>query len=375
MNGSVPRWLRRNLFGSPFDAALSALIIPASAWAVLSSLHWAIDVAQWYIVLDNMRVLMVGLFPLEHIWRAEIAGLVLAGLLGFVLGTGFRLGSGLAAALAVLAVGGSVTILPDSWISPLTIGGAPLLVSAWALSSWSLRIRRSAAYMCVAGLIAVLILLLPAGVANWGGLLLGCLLTIISSVLTIPIGTLLAFGRRSRIPSVRIICTGYIELMRSVPLILIVYWVWIVFPLLAPGWQVPAIVCAILGFVLFYSAYAAEFVRSGLQSVPRGQVEAAQSLGLSQFDINFTIVLPQALRVSVPALVGNILDIFNYAPLIFIIGLTEFLRAGQIILANPRYSDGVYEIYVFMFVVYFVFGSVITLLARRLEAHLGRGAK
>lgn len=375
MNASAARWIRRNLFGSVFDTALSALLIPASAWAVWSSLHWAIHVAQWSIVLDNIRVLIVGLFPLEHIWRVEIVGLILAGLLGLVLGTGFLLGSGLGAVLAALTVGGAATILPQPWISSLTIGGAPLLLVAWALSANSVRIRRSVPYICVAGLISVLLLLMPAGVANWGGLLLGCLLTVVSSLLIIPIGILLAFGRRSRILSVRIICTCYIELMRSVPLILIVYWVWIVFPLLAPDTQVPAIVCAALGFAMFYSAYAAEFVRSGLQSVPRGQIEAAQSLGLSQLDINFRIVLPQALRVSLPALVGNILDIFNYAPLIFIIGLTEFLRAGQIILTNPQHSGGVYEIYAFMFVVYFMFGSIITLLARRLEAHLGRGAK
>jgi general L-amino acid transport system permease protein len=127
--------------------------------------------------------------------------------------------------------------------------------------------------------------------------------------------------------------------------------------------------------VIFYAAYAAEFVRSGLQSLPKGQVEAAQSPGMSNFDINYSIVLPQALRVVVPPLVGNILDIFNYAPLVFIIGLTEFLRASQMVLANPQYSNTTYEIYVFLFATYFVIGSLITFLARRLESHLGKGAK
>ena len=163
--------------------------------------------------------------------------------------------------------------------------------------------------------------------------------------------------------------------MRSVPLILVVYCIWIAFPLVLPQFPLPDVVRGLIGFTLFYSAYAAEFIRSGLQAVARGQTEAAQSLGLSDFDMKRIVILPQALRVAVPGLVGNILDIFNYAPLVFIIGLTDFLRAGQMILANPENSGRTYEVYVFMFLVYFAVGSVITFQARRLEHKLSKGAR
>jgi general L-amino acid transport system permease protein len=114
-------------------------------------------------------------------------------------------------------------------------------------------------------------------------------------------------------------------------------------------------------------------VRSGLQAVPRGQVEAARSLGMPSWTVNVEIVLPQAIRVVLPALVGNVLDIFNGATLVFILGLTDFLRAGQMILADPGYSGRVYEVYAFMFAVYFAIGSTITFASRKLEARLARG--
>ena len=163
--------------------------------------------------------------------------------------------------------------------------------------------------------------------------------------------------------------------MRSVPLILIVYWIWIVVPLLAPNATPTSLMRGIAGYVVFFAAYAAEYVRSGLQALPKGQIEAAQSLGMRSLTVNFDIVLPQALRVVVPALVGQILDIFNAATLVFIIGLTDFLRAGQMILADPHNSARIYEVYVFMFGVYLAIGGLITYSSRRLEAHLGRGAR
>jgi general L-amino acid transport system permease protein len=161
--------------------------------------------------------------------------------------------------------------------------------------------------------------------------------------------------------------------MRSLPLILIVYWIWVVAPLVAPSFSIPDVVRGLIGFTLFFAAYVAEYVRSGLQAVAKGQVEAAASLGMTQGQINRDVVLPQALRVVTPALVGNVLDIFNNVPLLFIIGLTEFLRAGQMVLANPQSAAHMYEVYVFMFVVYLGAASLITYGARRLEARMATG--
>jgi general L-amino acid transport system permease protein len=219
-------------------------------------------------------------------------------------------------------------------------------------------------------------ILAPAGPARWGGLLLSVLVTAIATLLSLPLGVLIAFGRRSSIPSLHLACTAYVELVRSIPLISVIYWAWIIVPLvLPPTYYIQDLVRGIAGFVLFYAAYVAEYVRAGLQGVPSGQTEAAQSLGLSQLDVNFRILLPQAIRAVIPALVGNVLDIFNNVPLIFIIGLTDFLKAGQTVLANPQYSDSQYEIYVFLFAVYFVIGGLISYTARRVEFNMGVGVR
>jgi general L-amino acid transport system permease protein len=131
----------------------------------------------------------------------------------------------------------------------------------------------------------------------------------------------------------------------------------------------------LLGFSIFFAAYVAEYVRSGLQSVPRGQIEAARSLGMTPLQVNRDVVLPQATRVVMPALVGNVLDIFNTVPLLFIIGLTDFLRAGQMVLVNPQSSNSTYEIYAFMFAVYLAIASLITYQSRRIEARMALASR
>ena len=137
----------------------------------------------------------------------------------------------------------------------------------------------------------------------------------------------------------------------------------------------PEYFALLIALVTYTSAFIAEIVRSGIQAVPRGQWDAAKALGLKPSFSLQHIVLPQALRVVVPSLVGQILDIFNGATLVFIIGLTDFLRAGQMILADPQNSSRTYEIYVFLFAVYLAIGGAITYASRRLEAHLARGSR
>lgn len=369
-------WTRRNLFAKPFDAVLSLIVIPFCAWVLWLFATWVLTVAEWGVVRDSMRVLMVGVFPADQLWRAWCAAALISAMLGLTCGDGFRLrrDRALTVTAIVLALAAGVGTWSLSGATGILVCGAALL-SGWAASSFVPVVRRATILLWIACLVATFAVLAPVGISSWGGLLLSVLITLVASALILPLGVLLALGKRSRIASVRICSSAYIELMRSVPVILIVYWVWVVLPLLMPSVPIPDVVRGMIGFVLFYSAVAAEFVRSGLQSVPRGQVEAARSLGLSDFEVNRSIVLPQALRVSVPGLVGNVLDIFNFAPLVFIIGLTDFLRAGQMILANPQYSGNVFEVYVFLFATYFAIGSTITFLARRLEAHLGKGAK
>lgn len=324
------RWVRVNLFANPFDATLSLVFVPLCAALVWQLGHWALTQAQWSVVTDNLRVLMVGTFPAELMSRAWISAAILTGLSVATLGA---------------AAGWRPFARLGRWIAP-----------AW-----------------LAAIAGVGLLLAPAGSERWGGLLMSVIVTLLASVLSIPLGVALALGRRSRHASARILCTGYIEVMRSLPLILIVYWIWVVTPLLAPGNPMPDLLRGLVAFTLFFAAYVAEYVRSGLQSVPRGQVEAAQSLGLSAAQVNRDVVLPQAVRVVTPALVGNVLDVFNTVPLLFIIGLTDFLRAGQMVLVNPQSGGRTYEMYAFLFVVYLAIASLITFGARRLEARMATG--
>lgn len=374
MNPAI-RWARRTLFLTPFDTALTLIALPLLAWLAWGFLHWVTAVAQWVVVTDSVKVLMTGVFPVEALWRAKLAG----GLLFTLFGLGLSLARPAPARAwpgATVALGASGVIAAllggADWLLPATLAG----VAAWIAAS---RSRFLAAHLGRAAALVftlVLLVILPVPSSLWGGLLLSVLLTLIAGALTVPLGILLAFGRRSRVPSIRILSTGYIEAIRSVPLILVVYTIWIAVPLLWPGLNLSDVARGLAGFVLFYSAYAAEYLRSGLQAVPRGQVEAAQALGYSDRDIKRLIVLPQAMRIALPGLVGNVLDIFNFAPLVFIIGLTDFLRAGQMILANPQNSDKTMEIYVFLFVAYYLIGSAITYLARHIEGRLGRkGAK
>ncbi|MFO1140734.1 MAG: amino acid ABC transporter permease [Paracoccus sp. (in: a-proteobacteria)] len=372
---NFPRWAHRNLFAKPADTVLTLIVVPALAWALWGVLHWAFALAEWGVVLRSLRVLMVGLFPADKMWLVWVAVGLIAGLAGLATSTTMAFGRG-----AIRMALGSVllALVASAWTPAISPRAALVLAAFFAVWAYGARneyLQSRLSGVAFAVLAAVLLVLSPAGPSSWGGLLLSVVITLTAALLTVPLGVLLAFGRQSRIASLRILCTGYIEVMRSVPLILVVYCIWIAFPLVLPQFPLPDVVRGLIGFTLFYSAYAAEFIRSGLQAVARGQTEAAQSLGLSDFDMKRIVILPQALRVAVPGLVGNILDIFNYAPLVFIIGLTDFLRAGQMILANPENSGRTYEVYVFMFLVYFAVGSVITFQARRLEHKLSKGAR
>lgn len=365
------RWMRRNLFRKPLDTALTLIVVPLMLWAVASFLDWVLTGAQWQVVKGSIKVLMTGVFPVAELWRARLMAALLMILLALACSAAkpARPSDWRGAALllvAAAAIGAAFGGLV--WILPATV----LALLVWAGASRLPLVQRHLGRLCLITVLSAVAVLMPVSSTAWGGLLLSVILTLIAGLLTVPLGILLAFGRQSRIASIRIICTGYIELIRAVPLILIVYLVWISVPLLLPRSDLSDVVRGLAGFVVFYAAYAAEYFRAGLQAVPKGQVEAAQALGYSGLDIKRLIVLPQAMRVAIPGLVGNTLDIFNYAPLVFIIGLTDFLRAGQMILANPVNSDKAPEVYVFLFAAYYAIGSVITFLARHIETRVSR---
>jgi general L-amino acid transport system permease protein len=375
---TIGRWTRYKLFPTPVSGLLSVLTIPPTLYIAYLALRWAFSIAHWSVVSDNLTVLLLGTFPREQIWRAMVAVAGLCALFGMTLGLvlAAKRWKRHALAASASAVGASIAYgLQAQWLAGALGCLAISLAASMGTSRWP-QLGRGIGLAWVIGLGAICALLAPAGVDRWGGLLLSVLVTAIAALLSLPLGILLAFGRNSRFGSLRYACTAYIECLRAVPLVCTVYWCWIIIPLVFPPQvHIPDLARGVAGFVLFYAAYAAEYVRSGIQGVSRGQSEAAQSLGFSKLDENFIIVLPQALKSVIPALVGNVLDLFNNVPALFIIGLTDFLKAGQTILANPQYSSSQYEVYGFLFAGYLAIGSLISYAARRIESKMGASAR
>lgn len=209
---------------------------------------------------------------------------------------------------------------------------------------------------------------------RWGGLLLTLVLTVVTILASFPIGVLLALGRRSSLPIVRWVCTAFIELVRGVPLITVLYMGMLLVPLVNPALStVDNVIRAMVGFTLFSAAYLAENVRGGLQSIPYGQEEAARALGLSNLQVTTLITLPQALRAVIPALVGQCIALFKDTSLVALVGLTDLVGVSNAVTAQSEFVGLRMEAYVFISVIYFVFSYVMAYISRRIESS-GSGA-
>jgi general L-amino acid transport system permease protein len=211
----------------------------------------------------------------------------------------------------------------------------------------------------------------------WNGLLLTLLMAVISITLSFPIGVLLALGRQSNLPVVRWFSILYIEVIRGLPLIGILFLAQVMFPLFLPPEfrQMDRVVRAIAGLVLFSAAYLAENVRGGLQAVPRGQAEAARALGLNPALVVLLIVLPQALKAVIPAIVGQFIGLFKDTSLLALFGLLELTGISRSVVAQPQFLGRYAEAYLFIGVIYWVFCYSMSLASRRLEQKLNVGQR
>jgi general L-amino acid transport system permease protein len=233
-----------------------------------------------------------------------------------------------------------------------------------------------AVFLLVGGSRYLALYLPPVETGLWGGLLLTLLLTIVGNLLSLPLGILLALGRRSKLPIIRYFCIGYIELIRGVPLVTILYMAAVLLPLFLPiNVRADLVIRAMVGFIMFEAAYQAENVRGGLQSIDRGQYEAAQALGLSGTLTTVLIILPQALRAVIPALFNSFISLFKDTSLVAIIGLFELLRIGRTVLAQTEWLGTHREVFLFAFFVYWGFNLAFTYGSRRLEEAMGVGKR
>jgi general L-amino acid transport system permease protein len=382
---SLPEWLRNNLFNTWYNSLLTFIIVGILLSIAAGFLMWARTTAQWNVIPANLSLFTVGRFPNDQYWRLWI----LLGLISLL--AGFTWG-GLARNVSVLfsqnvIIGISIAamllaIIPVGFPYRLLLLGmlGVLIAAAWggkrlgnAKPQW-LRWLPFAWFITL--IIAIWLIggglgLETVGTNLWGGLMLTLLMSIISILLSFPIGILLALGRQSDLPVIRILSIIYIELIRGLPLITILFMGQVLLPLFLPeGMRPDRVFRAIVGLTLFSSAYLAENVRGGLQAIPRGQVEAAKAVGLNPLLTTSLIVMPQALKISIPSIVGQFISLFQDTTLLAIVGLVELLGISGSILANPKFLGRYSEVYLFIGILYWVFCYAMSVGSRRLEKQL-----
>ncbi|RME81951.1 MAG: amino acid ABC transporter permease [Caldilineae bacterium] len=385
---TVLGWIRKNLFGSWFDGILTIVGLAFIIYAGVGSLRWAFTSARWSVITDNFALFMKGQYPLEQVWRLWVGLYLLAFVVGLLWGVFVRqrsftawvlLGAPVLFALIVLIIGGS-----GGWLSLLLVD--VLAVAGWALARWQPQRTRRAAITLLILYFPLLILIIRGFGAEgflslvptnlWGGLLLSLLIAVVGIVFSFPFGVLLALGRQSQLRAVKTLCVIYIEFIRGVPLITLLFMGQVMLPFFLPSNVViDRVIRAMVAVILFAAAYLAENVRGGLQAIPKGQYEAADAIGLNGFQKMTYIILPQALRAVIPVLVGQFIGLFKDTSLVALVGLLDLLGIARGVLANPNYIGRQIEVYVFVALVYWVFSYSMSYGSRRLEVALGVGER
>ncbi len=343
-------WLRRNLFSSVPSGAATLLVLAALAWLLPRAADWlalravfapdygacrALEhrAACWGFVAEKHRLVLFGRYPYAEQWRPLVATLLVVG------------------ALAASAH-------PRAW-------------RRWLLPAW-------------APVLAAFVLLLRGGVlglshvesGSWGGFPLTVILTAVGVAASIPLGIALALGRRSKLPLVRGAATLYIELVRGVPLITVLFVASFLFPLLLPqGLKLDVLGRIALGITLFQAAYMAEVVRGGLQALPRGQAEAAAAVGLSWWQTQRRVILPQALVLVIPNFVNSLLSTFMDTSLVTVVSLYDLTGALRLALGDPLWRDFFLEGYLFVGAIYFVCCLAMSRYSHWLEGRLAAWAR
>jgi general L-amino acid transport system permease protein len=342
----VVGWIKANLFSTWYNSLLTLLVLfilwqvipPLVRWAFIDSLWMssseackAADGACWSLIPANFRFIFFGFYPYDQQWRPAIAMGLLVGLLIF--------------------------------------------------SQYRRNWKKSLAYYWIGGLV-IMGILMRGGLfglkivesTQWGGLPLTMLLSVFGLTAAYPLGVVLALGRQSRMPAIRTLSVIYIELIRGVPLISLLFMSSVVFPLFLPeGVTVNKILRAQVAIILFTAAYIAEVVRGGLQGMNKGQYEAAESLGLNYYQTMRLIILPQALKIVIPPSVSILISAFKDTSLVVIIALYDILKTTQSTLTDPRWMGFSAEAYIFVSIIYFACCFYLSNFSRKIERELDTG--
>jgi general L-amino acid transport system permease protein len=339
---------RRRFFYGPGASIVTIAATALLAWLGWLALDWAVirAVAQpdyaacklphrgacWGFVAEKWRLIVFGRYPYEEQWRPALAT---------------------AAVLAMLVA----SALPALW----TRRGARWLVAGW-IAALALFF-----FLMLGGALGLSVV----GTERWGGLPLTVILTLIGIGASAPLGVLLALARRSTLPLLRSLAAAYIELVRGVPLLTVLFVATFVFPLvLPPGWRIDPFWRVAIGLVLFQAAYMAETVRGGLQTLPRGQLDAGTSLGLRYWQLQRAVVMPQALVAVIPAFVNNLLSTFMDTSLVTVVSMYDLTGSLRLALGDPQWRDFFIEGYLFIASIYFLGSFAMSRYSQWLERRL-----
>jgi general L-amino acid transport system permease protein len=389
------RRLRHELFASPGDAVLSVGLLTVLALAAVGLARWALVQAQWAVIQVNTTLFAVGRYPMAQQWRLWLLTTLLVAAAGLSWGLlrahpradregtlwprNDRLFVGLLLAVALWlpwALKLSVGIQARWWGLALLLVGLRWLAGRHGrqLPKQWLRLVPliwPALYLIGMVLISGGLGLVSVPPSEWGGLLLTLLAASFAILLCFPLGVLLALGRRSELPLLRWASVIYIEFIRGAPLITLLFLGQNILGFLLPNGLAPERVWRAAWVLTFFAAaYLAEAVRSGLAAVPNGQVEAARSLGLSYPQALRMVVLPQALRVALPAMVGQFISLLQDTTLLSLIGLLELLGVARTVMANPEFLGKSAEVYLTLAVLFWCCCAALGLGSRALERRL-----
>lgn len=387
--------LRRELFSSPLDGLISVGLIGFLLVVVIALVKWALFQAQWAVLQANSTLFAVGRYPLEQQWRLWLLTTLLVAVTGLSWGLlrglprldrvdplwprNDRIAVAVVLALALLAP----LFLKLSWAIQLRwwLEAALLLAMRWAAGRWALRIpppvRRLVPLIWPLLYFAGMVLisgglgLIQVSPSEWGGLLLTLVESSFAILLCFPLGILLALGRRSELPLLRWSSVVYIEFIRGAPLITLLFLGQNILGFLLPGGLAPDRVWRAAWVLTFFAAaYVAEAVRAGLASLPKGQLEAARSLGLPLPQALIHVVLPQALRVALPATVGQFISLLQDTTLLSLIGLLDLLGTARTVMANPAFLGRNAEVYLVLALLFWCCCAALGLGSRALETRL-----
>lgn len=352
-------WIRENLLSTPLNIALTLLSVLLVAWIIPPLLDFMIFHAVWSgtdreaclvtaarpvvgacwpFIYERLGFFTYGFYPIADRWRVDV--------FFFILAVGIAWMLWISAPKRSLGALYFFVLLPI--LSYILLHGFPLI-----------------------GLETV-------DTSLWGGVLVTIVVSAVGIVVSLPLGILLALGRRSKMPAVRMAAVVFIEVIRGVPLITVLFMASVMLPLFVPeAWSPDKLLRALVGVAIFASAYMAEVVRAGLQAIPKGQYEGASALGVGYWQLMGLIVLPQALKITIPNIVSTYIGLFKDTTLVFIVGIFDFLHTLEAARIDPKWATPVTSTtgYAFAALFYFVFCYGMSRYAASTERRLGKSER